>query len=111
MTDYLEGLFRTEGPEEEFIPGEMALPRVDGIQAERAAAPVLTGVEPETLRPRLEAPEGVLPGVKLSGDILSEPPRREMGVRPAESQSREGEGLERRLRRDSRRYDRGFFLW
>ena len=104
MIDYLEQLFAVATPETErleqpdegkFLPewAELAVP--EGRKLPDEASPMVG----QEIRPR----SGEGPDVEWSTDLRAEI------LRPREEAR--GENLERRLRRDSRRYDSGFFWY
>ena len=116
MTDYLERLFLTE---EKNVSGEevVAVPAASGAEGETAQLrrpdiPASEPVEEMSTNPDRDVEVPARAGMRLG----EEPPfegeekpgftsRRPMDV------ERAGEELERRLRRDSRRYDSGFYRY
>lgn len=116
MTDYLERLFLTE---EKNVGGEevVAVPAASGAEGETAQLrrpdiPAAEPVEEMSTNPSWDVEIPARPGVRLG----EEPPfEREEDLqfiphRPMDVE-RAGEELERRLRRDSRRYDSGFYRY
>lgn len=116
MIDYLERLFtlpaqsEAQGEQQPEIPGAKA----EGEQVEILSPTLPAGEEPEfrstkTVRD-VEVPSGT--AVRAVEEFLAdfEGGQQRLTVRRP-GQTREGEGLERRLRRDSRRYDSGFYWY
>ena len=116
MTDYLERIFLAE---EKNVGGggEAERPAAAGVETEteefrRPELPAAEPVEEMSTNPSRDVEIPARPGVRLGEEPPFEGekdpgfiPRRPMDV------ERAGEELERRLRRDSRRYDSGFYRY
>ena len=116
MTDYLERLFLPEG--EKMAAGEeISLPaavRVDAEAAEFRTLVIPEGEQAEEMSTNPSRDVDVFSGrtVRPGEEVPGEPVLRgEVSHRPSRIGERVEEDLERRLRRDSRRYDSGFYRY